>query len=180
MWPFYTGLRFLLGNIARPTNYQIVIKDDDSFNNWVHVISDPVVVRNYGGDIEQQIRSTNHSIILHLRQYHGLTLTINDDHLVLSKNQVNVLIHATTETLHYYGARACWVQFFGMKWILPEVESIIMDHLIQRYIDIIDVHVVHGRNQFDMDTLYHDLKNVIIFKLISKQTQNQDFRLNGV
>lgn len=40
-------LLLLLGNIARPIIRQIVIKDHDSFNNWIHVIFDPVVVKIY-------------------------------------------------------------------------------------------------------------------------------------
>jgi hypothetical protein len=107
--------------------------------------------------------------MLRLRQHHGLTLTINDDHLVLSKNQVNVHVQVMAEAFYHCGARACWVQFFGMKWTLPEAEPI-MDHSIQRYVDMMDVHAVRGKNEFDIDTVHHDYENVTLFKLNSQQT----------
>lgn len=40
-------LLLLLGIIARPTNQQIIIKDDDAFNNYNRVTFDPVVVKFY-------------------------------------------------------------------------------------------------------------------------------------
>ena len=164
-------LPILLGNIARPANRQIVIKDDDSFKNWIHVISDPIVVRIYGGDNNQQRQSTKLSLMLRLQQRHGLTLTINDDNLVLSKNQVNVPVQAIAEALHHCGARACRVQFFGMKWTLPEAEPI-MDHLIQRYIDTMGALAVRGKNRFDIGTVHHDYLNVTLFKLNPQQTHH--------
>ena len=106
-----------------------------------------------------------------MRQHHGLTLTINDDHLVLSEHQVNVHVQALAEALHYCGARACRIQFSGMKWTLPEVE-IIMNNLIQRYIDIMDVHAVRNKNRFDIVTIHHNHENVTLFKLNPQQTHH--------
>jgi hypothetical protein len=102
--------------------------------------------------------------MLRLREHHGLTFMINDDHLVWSKNQINVHVQVMAEALHPCGVRACRVQFFGIKWTLPEAESI-MDHLIQRYVDMIDVHAVRGKNRFDIGTGHHNYKNVTLFKL---------------
>ena len=87
------------------------------------------------------------------------------------KNQVNLPVQAMAEALHYCGARACRIQFFGMKWTLPQAEPIIED-LIQRYIDMMDVHAVRGKNRFDIGTVHHDHENVILFKLNPQQTHH--------
>ena len=101
----------LLENIAWSANRQTVIKDDNSNNNWIHVISDPIIVRIYGGDNKLQRQSTKFSIMLRLRQRHGLTFTINDHNLVLSKNQINVHVQAMVEALHHCDAKASGFSF---------------------------------------------------------------------
>ena len=58
-----------------------------------------------------------------------------------------------------------------MKWTIPQAEPIIED-LIQRYIDMMDVHAVRGKNRFDIGTVHHDHENVILFKLNPQQTHH--------
>jgi hypothetical protein len=38
----------LFGVMGRPANRQVKVKDLDDFNDWVHVISDPIVVKGLG------------------------------------------------------------------------------------------------------------------------------------
>jgi hypothetical protein len=47
-----------------------------------------------------------------------------------------------------------------------------MDHLIQRYVDMIDVHTMHSKNRFDINIVYHDYENVTLFKLNPQQTHH--------
>lgn len=75
------------------------------------------------------------------------------------------------KTLQYCGVRVFQVQFFGMKWVLPEAEPI-TDYLIQRYIDIMDGNAARSRNLFDIDTVHHNFENETLLKLTPQQTQH--------
>ena len=74
VWELMCTLDFpiLFGYIARPVNRQIVFKDEDSFNNMIHVLSDPIVVEIYDGDKFQLRRSKKISSILRMLQHLGL------------------------------------------------------------------------------------------------------------
>jgi hypothetical protein len=72
-------------------------------------------------------------------------LIINDDHLVLFKNQVNAYIQAMTKTIYHCGGKVCRVQFFGIKWSIPDVKTII-DDLVQQYLVTMNVDTVCEKN----------------------------------
>lgn len=75
------------------------------FNNWIHVNSDSVVFKIYDGNNELKRRMTKYFITLHLRDYHILMLTNNNEDLVLSKNQVNVHIQAMVGAIYHFWAQ---------------------------------------------------------------------------
>ena len=65
----------LFGIIARPANMLIGVRDDPQFDDWLHVISDPVVVRVFAGEDEAEVRSFRDHVVELLRRAYGLTLT---------------------------------------------------------------------------------------------------------
>ena len=138
----------LFGIMARPANMLIRVKDDTQFDDWLHVISVPIVMRVIAGEDEAAVRNFRDQVVELLRGAYGLTLTASRDCHLLSRNQVNVPISALTEVLHGFGARFCRVSFFGMKWALVIAEPII-DQYIGRYRDQIGSSVPEGMNSFD-------------------------------
>jgi hypothetical protein len=44
----------LLGIMARPVNRKVPVKDLPEFDDWFHVISDPIVVKVYAGSDEHK------------------------------------------------------------------------------------------------------------------------------
>ena len=88
------------------------------FDDWLHVVSDPMVVRVYAGRDHEEHDRFRSDLVEMLRVQLGLTLTcINDNH-TLSCNQINVSVSAMSQALHALEARICRVSFFGMKWRL--------------------------------------------------------------
>ena len=131
-----------------PTNRLIRVRDAEQFDEWLHVISDPVILRVYAVKDEDKVRSFRDQIGEMLCRTYGLTFTTSRDCHLLSRNHMNVLVAALAEILHGLGARLCRVSFFGMKWALSSVEPII-DHYIGRYRDQMDSSVPKGMNSFD-------------------------------
>ena len=102
------------------------------FDDWLHVVSDPMVARVYAGKDRDEQHRFRSDLVEMLRVQLSLTLTcINDNH-TLSCNQINVSVSAMSQTLHALGAWICRVSFFGIKWRLTEAETI-FDYVIDKY-----------------------------------------------
>lgn len=94
----------------------------------MHVISDPVVVRIYVWEGEDEMRSFWDNVIEILHAAYGFTFTFSHDCHLLSRNQVNVLISTLSKILYGLDVWICRVSFF------VSAEPII-DHYIVRYRD---------------------------------------------
>ena len=138
----------MFGIMTRLANKLIRVRDSHEFANWLHVISDPVVIRVYTGSTKDEVHSFRDSVVELLRMIFGLTLTPNRDVHLLSRNYVNVSISTLSDCLYALGARICRVSFFGMKWDLCRAEPII-DHYIGRYREQMGSSVPDGKNSFD-------------------------------
>ncbi len=138
----------LFGIMARPTNRKVPVRDLPEFDDWLHVISDPIVVKVYAGSDEHERAAFKNDLVDTLRRGFGMTLTCSSDSLTLSRNQVNVPIAAMSDALHSLGARVCRVSFFGMKWEIPDAEPMI-DGFIQRYRGQMGSSVLTQKNMFD-------------------------------
>ncbi len=101
--------------MARPANRKVPVRDLPEFDDWLHVISDPIVVKVYVGSDEHERAAFKVDFMNTLRRAFGMTLTCNSDSLTLSQNQVNVPILAISDALHSLGARVRRVSFFWMK-----------------------------------------------------------------
>jgi len=138
----------LFGIMARPANRKVPVRDLPEFDDWLHVISDPIVVKVYAGSDEHERAAFKDDLVNTLRWASGMTLTCSSDSLTLSRNQVNVPISAMSDALHSLGARVCRVSFFGMKWEIPDAEPMI-DRFIQRYCAKMGSFVPTQKNMFD-------------------------------
>jgi hypothetical protein len=138
----------LFGIMARPANRKVPVKDLSEFDDWLHVISDPIVVKVYAGSDVDQKAQFKDELVNTLRRAFGMTLTCSPDSLTLSRNQVNVPISAMSDALHSLGARICRVSFFGMKWNIPNAEPMI-DRFIQQYHAKMGSSVPLQKNVFD-------------------------------
>ena len=118
----------------RPDNRKVKIRDFEGFKDWLHVISDPVVVRNFAGETNIERELTKIKILEALKTSFRITLTSNASSLILSRNQVNVFTIAMAEALYISGVKICRVGFFGMKMPIGIVEPLI-DNLVQRYLE---------------------------------------------
>ncbi len=160
-----------IGNVGRPANRKTFVRDAIRFNDWIYVLSDPVVIKVDGGDTDDTRQALKASIISNLRQNSRLTLTSNSDFKVLSKNQVNIPIMAMVKALVHSHVRSCRVQMYGMKWSIQEAQPII-DSLIQRYIIHEGNNALNERNRFDIGVL-HPTDNIQLFKFNDIQIANQ-------
>ncbi len=122
----------LFGIMARLANRKVLVRDLPKFDIWLHVISDPIVVKVYAGSDEHERAAFKDDLVDTLCRGFGMTLTCSSNSLTLSRNQVNVPIAAMSDALHSLGATVCQVSFFGMKWEIPDAEPMI-DRFIQRY-----------------------------------------------
>jgi hypothetical protein len=138
----------LFGIMARPANRKVPVRDLPEFDDWLHVISDPIVVKVYAGNDEHERDAFKDDVVNTLRRAFGLTLTCSSDSLTLSRNQVNVPISAMSDALHSLGAKVCRVSFFGMKWEIIDAEPTI-DRFIQRYCAEMGSFVPTQKNMFD-------------------------------
>jgi hypothetical protein len=161
----------LLGHVARPANRRIRVRDSLAFRDWIHVISDPVVVKIYGGDSAASRQTTKKRIITQLRKFHHFALTSNEDEFILLRNQVNVSMKFMARAIYNSGARECRVCFFRMKWDLPDAEARI-DELISNYIHVMGNRAIRGKNTFDIGTL-HPSEAVDLFSFSEAQRRAQ-------
>ena len=153
----------MFGIMARPANMVIRVWDSFELADWLHVISDPVVVRIYAGRTEDEVRSFRDSVVELLRTLFGFTLISSRDIHMLSRNHVNVPISALSDCLHIFGTRICRVSFFGIKWDLFRAKSII-DHYIGRYHEQMGCSVHDGKNSFDYG-LRLDNTNIVLLEI---------------
>jgi hypothetical protein len=105
----------LFNVMARPTNHRVKTKDLVEFNDWLYVISDPVVVRVYAGNDSNEKNMFMAEVVERLSFQFGLALTCSSDSHTLSRNQVNVSVSTMSQVLYCMGARFCRVSVFGMK-----------------------------------------------------------------
>lgn len=146
--------------------------------DWLHVISDPIVVRVFAGSTDEEREAFKASLIDSIRTDFGLTLTCAPDSLTLSRSQVNVPVLAMSEALYSLGARLCRVSFFGMKWSIPSAEPVI-DRFIQRYRDQMGSAVLTGRNLFDYRIRF-PTDGVLLFGLSDEQRRIHMYRDGSV
>jgi hypothetical protein len=119
------------------------------FEEWLHVISEPVVVRVDVGATPEQRQQAKRSICLDLRRNHLLSLTVNMDDLVLSKSQMNMPLEAMVDALRACGYKECRVGFYGMKWAYPKAQPRI-DRCVELHFPLRGVLATVKRNQFDV------------------------------
>jgi hypothetical protein len=81
----------LFGIMTRPANRRVKIRDLVEFNDWLHVIFDPVVVRVYVGNDSNEMNIFRAEVVERLRVQFRLTLTCSSDSHTLSRNEVNFL-----------------------------------------------------------------------------------------
>ncbi len=164
----------LFGIMARPANRRVPVRDLPEFSDWLHVISDPIVVRVFGGSDEDQRDGFRTELVERLRVDFGLTLTCSSDSSTLSRNQVNVSVSAMSQALYSLGARICRVSFFGMKWQIPVVEPI-LDGFIERYRTEMGSSVPMQKNLFDYGvTVPSD--GLLFFRFSDAQYRARRFR----
>jgi len=119
----------LFGIMVHPTNCKVLVRDLPEFDDWLHVTSDPIVVKMYVGSDEHQRAAFKDELVNNLCPTFGMTLIYSSDSLTLSQNQINVPISAMSDVLHSLGARVCQVSFLGMKWEISDTKPMI-DHFI--------------------------------------------------
>jgi hypothetical protein len=73
--------------MPRPTNRKVPVRDPPKFNDWLHVIFDPIVVKVYAGSDEHERAPFRDDLVNTLRRVFGMTLTCSSDSLTLSRNQ---------------------------------------------------------------------------------------------
>nr|PNR59185.1 hypothetical protein PHYPA_001976 [Physcomitrium patens] len=139
----------LLGEIARPAKRRIHVRDLEYFQTWLHVISDPVLVKVNAGDTAGERQLHKRAICRELRRNHRLALALSNSSMVLSKSQVNVPVRAMVDALHACGHVECRVGFFGMKWAFPKAQPKI-DLFVEYHMILHGTTTVVARNQFDI------------------------------
>jgi hypothetical protein len=74
----------LFGIMARPANRKVPVKDLLDFDDWLHVISDPIMVKVYAGSDVDQRAQFKDELVNTLHRAFGMTLTCSPDSLTLS------------------------------------------------------------------------------------------------
>ena len=74
----------LFGIMARPANRRMKIRDLVEFSDWLHVVSNPIVVRVSAGSDRAEMDSFRADLVEMLRVPLGLTLTCSNDSQTLS------------------------------------------------------------------------------------------------
>ena len=74
----------LFGIMARPANRRMKIRDLVEFSDWLHVVSNSIVVRVYAGSERAEMDSFRADLVEMLRVPLGLTLTCSNDSQTLS------------------------------------------------------------------------------------------------
>ena len=157
----------LFGIMAHPTNHIIHVRDLPGFSGWLHVISDPIVIKVLTGSNDEHMEVFKASLVDILRTEFGITLTSATNSCTLSTSQVNIPVAAMSEALYTVGARLCRISFFEMKMSIPSAEPVI-DNFIRRYRDQMGATVPTGRNLFDYGTRY-PIDVVQLFKFSEEQ-----------
>jgi hypothetical protein len=122
---FTRDLPTLFEIMARPANRTVPVRDLPKFDDRVHVIFDPIVVKVYVGSDEHERATFKNDFVNILHPAFGMILTCSPDNLTLSRNQVNVPISAMSDALHSLNTRVCRVSFLGKKWEIPDAEPMI-------------------------------------------------------
>ena len=171
-------LPLLLGAIIRPGNRKVKIRDVEGFGDWLHVVSDPVVVRVYAGETDFERELTKAKILEVLKISFGISLTTNENSLILSRNQVNVSTIAMAEALYISGARICRVGFFGMKMPIGIAEPLI-DNLVGRYLESLtpelEAGILHNKSVFDIG-IVTPTESVELFSFSDDQKRAKKYR----
>lgn len=141
------------GIMACPACRRIPVRDLPEFDDWLHVISDPIAVKVYADNNDNDREVLKACLVDMLRTSFGITLTCASNNCTLSMSQVNVLVSAMFEALYSLGSRLCRVSFFGMKWSIPYAEPAI-DTFIQRYRAQMGFLVPTGWNVFNYGAQY--------------------------
>ena len=164
----------LFGIMARPANRRVKIRDVPGlFDDWLHVVSDPIVVRVYAGRDREERDRFRFDLVELLRVQLGMTLTCSNDSHTLSRNQVNVSVSAMSQALHALGARICRASFFGMKWRLSEAEPI-LDRFIDRYREEMGASVPVQKNLFDYGVRFHT-DDLVLYSFSEAQRRAKRF-----
>ncbi len=71
----------LFGIMARPANRKVSVKDLPEFNDWLHMISDSIMVKVYARDDEHQRAAFKNDLVNTLRRAFGMTLTCSPNSL---------------------------------------------------------------------------------------------------
>ena len=169
-----SDLPALFGIMGRPVNRLVPVRDLPEFEDWLHVISDPIVVRVYVGMRVQDREAFKASLVDTLRIDFSLTLTCACDSKTLSRSQVNVPISAMSQALYSLGARLCRVSFYGMKWYISSAEPAI-DAFIRRYREEMSTEVPIGRNLFNYGARF-PTEGVRLFRFSDDQHRARRFR----
>ena len=80
----------LLRAITRPTNQLVGIRDFDKFDDWLHMIADPIVVRVYAGDTFVDRMAFRARVLGTLRVDHGIVLIAATNSVALSRNKLSI------------------------------------------------------------------------------------------
>lgn len=101
--------------MAHLTNRNVIIKNLPKFDDWFHLIFDPLVMKVYNENDVHKKGESKDELQNNLRPTFGMTLTYNPNSLTLSRNQINVLILAMLNVLHFLDEKICQISFFGLK-----------------------------------------------------------------
>jgi len=77
-------LPHLFGVMVCPSNQEAQVRDFEEFNNWLNVISDPIVVKVYVGGNDKKRESFKFQLVNLMRSKFGLVLAHNNDSVILS------------------------------------------------------------------------------------------------
>ena len=122
----------LFGIMACPACHRIHVRDPSEFLDWLHVISDLIVVKMFANSNDEEMEAFKASVVDTLRTKFGITLTCATNSCTLSTSQVTVPVASMSEAMSTLGVRLCMVIFFGMKWSILSVKPSI-DNFIRRY-----------------------------------------------
>jgi hypothetical protein len=78
---FTKDLSALFGIMACSANRKVSVRDLPEFHDWLHVISDPIMVKVYAGSDEHERVAFKDDLVNILRQDFGMTLTCSPDSL---------------------------------------------------------------------------------------------------
>jgi hypothetical protein len=68
--------------MAHRANQKVSVKDLSEFHDWLHVISDPIVLKVYAGSDEHERDAFKDDLVNILRRAFDMTLTCSPDSLM--------------------------------------------------------------------------------------------------